>query len=212
MFLPHRDESDHPDQVNISEKLKQQAVPQTNHFNSYVIPEPEVIQSEGLLEEKREGFVGEVEIQVAPREMAPARGKSPASRIVEVEVLAPGSTPVSQLPSRAPSRAVSSPPVLRNGTPIKQNGMPGYQRGPTPSSQTPVRVQRRSALEKVENWVKVQKEERHGWVVTSVSYFYTGEIQIIIFFLLFVPCNDIAEVVRVVWCMLLWIQSQTHCS
>ncbi|KAI2653621.1 Pleckstrin homology domain-containing family A member 7 [Labeo rohita] len=151
MFLPHRDETD---QVNVSEKLKQQAVPQTNHINSYVIPEPEVIQSEVLLEEKREGFVGEVEIEVAPREMEQARGKSPASRIVEVEVLAPGSAPVSQVPSRAPSRAVSTPPVLRNGTPVEQNGMPGYQRGPTPSSQTPVQVQRRSTLEQVENWVK----------------------------------------------------------
>ncbi|XP_043120348.1 pleckstrin homology domain-containing family A member 7 isoform X9 [Puntigrus tetrazona] len=159
-----RNESDLPDPVNISEKLKQQAVPQTNHINSYVIPEPEVIQSEALLEEKQEGLVGEAEIQFAPREMEPARGKSPASRIVEVEVLAPGSTPASQAPSRAPSRAVSTPPVLRNGTPIEQNGMPGYQRGPTPSSQTPIQVQRRSALEKVENWVKVQKEERQGFV------------------------------------------------
>uniref|UniRef100_A0A8C2H7C2 Pleckstrin homology domain containing, family A member 7a n=1 Tax=Cyprinus carpio TaxID=7962 RepID=A0A8C2H7C2_CYPCA len=153
--------------MNVSEKLKQQAVPQNNHINSYVIPEPEVIQSDGLLEEKQERFVGEVEIEVAPREMEPARGKSPASRTVEVEVLAPGSTPASQVPSRAPSRAVSTPPVLRNGTPIEQNGMPGYQRGPTPSSQTPIRVQRRSALEKVENWVKVQKEERQGFVSTD---------------------------------------------
>ncbi|XP_067246655.1 pleckstrin homology domain-containing family A member 7 isoform X4 [Chanodichthys erythropterus] len=163
-----REESDHPDQVNVSEKLKQQAVPQTNHINSYVIPEPEVIQSDGLLEEKQEGFVGEVEIQVAQREIEQARGKSPASRIVEVEVLAPASKPASQVPSRAPSRAVSTPPVvMRNGTPIEQNGMPGYQRGPTPSSQTPIQVQRKSALEKVENWVKVQKEERQGFVSTD---------------------------------------------
>uniref|UniRef100_A0A9J8CV66 Pleckstrin homology domain containing, family A member 7a n=1 Tax=Cyprinus carpio carpio TaxID=630221 RepID=A0A9J8CV66_CYPCA len=117
--------------------------------------------------EKQEAFVGEVEIQVAPREMEQARGKSPASRIVEVEVLAPGSAPASQVPSRAPSRAVSTPPVLRNGTPVEQNGMPGYQRGPTPSSQTPVQVQRRSALEQVENWVKVHKEERQGFVSTD---------------------------------------------
>ncbi|XP_048023930.1 pleckstrin homology domain-containing family A member 7 isoform X9 [Megalobrama amblycephala] len=163
-----REELDHPDQVNVSEKLKQQAVPQTNHINSYVIPEPEVIQSDGLLEEKQEGFVGEVEIQVAQREIEQARGKSPASRIVEVEVLAPASKPASQVPSRAPSRAVSTPPVvMRNGTPIEQNGMPGYQRGPTPSSQTPIQVQRKSALEKVENWVKVQKEERQGFVSTD---------------------------------------------
>ncbi|XP_052387710.1 pleckstrin homology domain-containing family A member 7 isoform X9 [Carassius gibelio] len=162
-----RDESDHLEQVNVSEKHKQQAVPQTNHINSFVIPEPEVILSDELQEEKQEGFVGQVEIQVAPREMEQARGKSPVSRIVEAEVLAPGSAPASQVPSRAPSRSVSTPPVLRNGTPIEQNGMPGYQRGPTPPSQTPVRVQRRSALEKVENWVKVQKEERQGFVSTD---------------------------------------------
>ncbi|XP_051725877.1 pleckstrin homology domain-containing family A member 7 isoform X4 [Ctenopharyngodon idella] len=163
-----REESDHPDQVNISEKLKQQAVPQTNHINSYVIPEPEVIQSDGPLEEKQEGFVGEVEIQVAQREIEQARGKSPASRIVEVEVLAPASKPASHVPSRAPSRAVSTPPVvMRNGTSVEQNGIPGYQRGPTPSSQTPIQVQRKSALEKVENWVKVQKEERQGFVSTD---------------------------------------------
>ncbi|XP_077050593.1 pleckstrin homology domain-containing family A member 7 isoform X9 [Siphateles boraxobius] len=163
-----RDDLDHPDKVNISEKLQQQAVPQTNHINSYVIPEPEVIQSDGLLDEKQEGFVGEVEIQVAPREIEQARTKSPASRIVEVEVLAPGSKPAFQLPSRAPSRAVSTPPVvMRNGTPVEQNGMLGYQRGPTPSTQTPVQVQRKSALEQVENWVKVQKEERQGFVSTD---------------------------------------------
>lgn len=163
MFVPHRDECDHPGHVNASEKLKKQAVPQTNHINSYVIPEPEVIQSDGLLEDKREAFVGEVEIQVTPREMEQARGKSPGSRVVEVEVLAPGSTPPSRVPSRTPSRGVSTPPVVqRNGTPIEQNGMPGCQRGATPSAQTPVQVQRRSTLEQVENWVKVQKEERHG--------------------------------------------------
>lgn len=163
-----RDECDHPDHVNVSEKLKKQAVPQTNHINSYVIPKPEVIQSDGLPEDKREAFVGEVEIQVTPREMEQARGKSPASRVVEVEVLAPGSTPPSRVASRAPSRAVSTPPVVqRNGTPIEQNGMPGCQRGATPSAQTPVQVQRRSTLEQVENWVKVQKEERHGLVSTE---------------------------------------------
>ncbi|XP_067275110.1 pleckstrin homology domain-containing family A member 7 isoform X4 [Pseudorasbora parva] len=163
-----REDLDHPDQLNISDKFKQQAVPQTNHINSYVIPEPEVIQSDRLLEDKQEGFVGEVEIQVSSREIEQARSKSPASRIVEVEVLAPGSKPASQVPSRAPSRAVSTPPVvMRNGTPVEQNGMPGYQRGPTPSSQTPVQVQRKSTLEQVENWVKVQKEERQGFVSTD---------------------------------------------
>ncbi|KAK7160112.1 hypothetical protein R3I93_007922 [Phoxinus phoxinus] len=163
-----RDELVHPDKVNISEKLQQKAVPQTNHIDSYVIPELEVIQSDGLQDEKQEGFVGEVEIQVAPREIEQARSKSPASRIVEVEVLAPGSKPAFQVPSRAPSRAVSTPPVvMRNGTPVEQNGMLGYQRGPTPSSQTPMQVQRKSTLEQVESWVKVHKEERQGFVSTD---------------------------------------------
>ncbi|XP_052008092.1 pleckstrin homology domain-containing family A member 7-like isoform X2 [Xyrauchen texanus] len=161
-----REELDQPDQVDVCEKLTQQAVPQTNHINSYVIPEPEVIQSGVLLEEKPECFVGE--IQVTPREKELMRGKSPTSRTVEVEIVAPVSAPVSQVPSRAPSRAVSTPPnLLGNGAPLEQNGtgMVGYQRGATPSSQTP--VQRRSALEKVENWVKVQKEERRGFVSTD---------------------------------------------
>ncbi|XP_065139161.1 pleckstrin homology domain-containing family A member 7 isoform X7 [Paramisgurnus dabryanus] len=157
-----REVLDHPDRVG--EKLRQQAVPQTNHINSYVIPEPEVIQTDRPPERKPEGFVGEVESQVGPIEMEQVRGKSPVSRVVEVEIL----PPTSQVPSRAPSRAVSTPPVvMRNGTPFEQNGTAGYQRGPTPPSQTPVKVQRRSALEKVENWVQVQKDERRGLVVTD---------------------------------------------
>ncbi|KAI7802731.1 Pleckstrin homology domain-containing family A member 7 [Triplophysa rosa] len=159
-----REVLDHPDQADVSAKLGQKAVPQTNHINSYVIPEPEVIQSDGLPEVKPDTFVGEVESQVAPREMEQLRARSPASKVVAVEVLGPGS----QVPSRAPSRAVSTPPViLRNGTPLEQNGTGGYQRGPTPSSQTPVKVQRKSTLEQVENWVKVQKDERRGLVVTD---------------------------------------------
>ncbi|XP_073709646.1 pleckstrin homology domain-containing family A member 7 isoform X3 [Misgurnus anguillicaudatus] len=157
-----REVLDHPDRVG--EKLRQQAVPQTNHINSYVIPEPEIIQNDRPPERKPEAFVGEVESQVGPREMEQVRGKSPVSRVVEVEIL----PPTSQVPSRAPSRAVSTPPVvMRNGTPFEQNGTAGYQRGPTPPSQTPVKVQRRSALEKVENWVQVQKDERRGLVVTD---------------------------------------------
>ncbi|TRY58290.1 hypothetical protein DNTS_031056 [Danionella cerebrum] len=161
--LKRDSEPGHPNQVKVPEKLKQQAVPQTNHINSYMIPQAEVIESDRLLEEKLEGSVGEVDIKVSPREMEQVRSKSPASRAVEVEVLAPGSTPPSQVPSRAPSRAVSTPPVHRSSTPVEQNGMAGLQRRPTPS-QTPVQVQRKSALDQVEDWVKVQKEERKGFV------------------------------------------------
>ncbi|XP_056622044.1 pleckstrin homology domain-containing family A member 7 isoform X4 [Triplophysa dalaica] len=154
-----REALDHTDQTDVSAKLGQRAVPQTNHINSYVIPEPEVIQSDVLPEVKPDTFVGEVESQVGPREMEQLRSKSPASKVGEVE---------SQIPSRAPSRAVSTTPViLRNGTPLERNGTGGYQRGPTPSSQSPVKVQRNCTLEKVENWVKVQKDERRGGVFTD---------------------------------------------
>ncbi|XP_029909289.1 pleckstrin homology domain-containing family A member 7-like isoform X2 [Myripristis murdjan] len=84
------------------------------------------------------------------------------------------SAPVSRVPSRAPSRAASTLPTsgcTRNGlvsTPspiLEPNGIGAgtYQRTPTrPSADTHRQVQRRSALEQVEHWVKVQKAEHKG--------------------------------------------------
>uniref|UniRef100_UPI003AAA513C pleckstrin homology domain-containing family A member 7-like n=1 Tax=Centroberyx gerrardi TaxID=166262 RepID=UPI003AAA513C len=82
------------------------------------------------------------------------------------------SAPVSRVPSRAPSRAASTLPpgaCTRNGlvsTPspiLEPNGIGAgtYQRAP-PTETTHRQVQRRSALEQVEHWVKVQKAEHKG--------------------------------------------------
>ncbi|KAL7402910.1 hypothetical protein ABVT39_021653 [Epinephelus coioides] len=84
------------------------------------------------------------------------------------------SAPVSRVPSRAPSRAASTLPssiCTRNGlmsTPspiLEPNGIAAgtYQRAPAPPpADTHKQVHRRSALEQVEQWVKVQKTEHKG--------------------------------------------------
>uniref|UniRef100_A0A668TLC3 PH domain-containing protein n=1 Tax=Oreochromis aureus TaxID=47969 RepID=A0A668TLC3_OREAU len=84
------------------------------------------------------------------------------------------SAPVSRVPSRAPSRAASTLPssiCTRNGlvsTPspiLEPNGIAAgtYQRAPEPpANNTQKHVQRRSTLEQVEQWVKVQKAEYKG--------------------------------------------------
>ncbi|XP_076588688.1 pleckstrin homology domain-containing family A member 7-like isoform X10 [Chaetodon auriga] len=84
------------------------------------------------------------------------------------------SAPVSRVPSRAPSRAASTLPssiCTRNGlvsTPspiLEPNGIAAgtYQRAPAPPpADTHKQVQRRSALEQVEQWVQVQKAEHKG--------------------------------------------------
>ncbi|XP_069385148.1 pleckstrin homology domain-containing family A member 7 isoform X6 [Paralichthys olivaceus] len=84
------------------------------------------------------------------------------------------SAPVSRVPSRAPSRAASTLPssiCTRNGlvqTPspiLEPNGIAAgtYQRAPSvPPADTHQQVQRRSTLEQVEQWVKVQKAEQKG--------------------------------------------------
>ncbi|XP_054865061.1 pleckstrin homology domain-containing family A member 7-like isoform X6 [Amphiprion ocellaris] len=84
------------------------------------------------------------------------------------------SAPVSRVPSRAPSRAASTLPssvCTRNGlvsTPspiLEPNGIAAgtYQRAPEPPAADPQKqVHRRSVLEQVEQWVKVQKAEHKG--------------------------------------------------
>ncbi|XP_069018038.1 pleckstrin homology domain-containing family A member 7 isoform X2 [Embiotoca jacksoni] len=84
------------------------------------------------------------------------------------------SAPVSRVPSRAPSRAASTLPssvCTRNGlvsTPspiLEPNGIAAgtYQRAPEPpATETYKQVHRKSALEQVEQWVKVQKAEHKG--------------------------------------------------
>ncbi|XP_078112696.1 pleckstrin homology domain-containing family A member 7-like isoform X2 [Sander vitreus] len=84
------------------------------------------------------------------------------------------SAPVSRVTSRAPSRAASTLPssvCTRNGlvsTPspiLEPNGIAAgtYQRAPAlPPADTHKLVRRRSALEQVEQWVKVQKADHKG--------------------------------------------------
>ncbi|XP_039882351.1 pleckstrin homology domain-containing family A member 7-like isoform X4 [Simochromis diagramma] len=84
------------------------------------------------------------------------------------------SAPVSRVPSRAPSRAASTLPssiCTRNGlvsTPspiLEPNGIAAgtYQKAPEPpANNTQKHAQRRSTLEQVEQWVKVQKAEYKG--------------------------------------------------
>uniref|UniRef100_A0A3P9I854 Pleckstrin homology domain containing, family A member 7a n=1 Tax=Oryzias latipes TaxID=8090 RepID=A0A3P9I854_ORYLA len=84
------------------------------------------------------------------------------------------SAPVSRVPSRAPSRATSTLPssvCTRNGlisTPspiLEPNGIAAgtYQRAPDPPANNwPKQEQRRSTLEEVEHWIKVQKAAHRG--------------------------------------------------
>uniref|UniRef100_A0AAR2KKC1 Pleckstrin homology domain containing A7 n=1 Tax=Pygocentrus nattereri TaxID=42514 RepID=A0AAR2KKC1_PYGNA len=94
-------------------------------------------------------------------EMEQVRGKSPGVRTLEVELSAPEVAVTSHAPSCIPSRAASTLPAsFRSGVTVEQNGLVEYQRGPTPHSDTPTHTQgRKSTLEQVENWVKVQKGE-----------------------------------------------------
>ncbi|XP_070964645.1 pleckstrin homology domain-containing family A member 7-like isoform X4 [Oncorhynchus clarkii lewisi] len=110
---------------------------------------------------------GSVEIEM---DAVPPNSLPPLPSLTPDSASAPTSAPPSRVPSRAPSRgAFTLPPgaCLRNGTPTPEpNGMGTgtYQRATlTPQVVDSQRqVQRRSALEQVEHWVKVQKAEHKG--------------------------------------------------
>ncbi|XP_031657523.1 pleckstrin homology domain-containing family A member 7 isoform X12 [Oncorhynchus kisutch] len=110
---------------------------------------------------------GSVEIEM---DAVPPNSLPPLPSLTPDSASAPTSAPPSRAPSRAPSRgAFTLPPgaCLRNGTPTPEpNGMGTgtYQRSTlTPQVvDTQRQVQRRSALEQVEHWVKVQKAEHKG--------------------------------------------------
>nr|XP_046220113.1 pleckstrin homology domain-containing family A member 7-like [Oncorhynchus gorbuscha] len=110
---------------------------------------------------------GSVEIEM---DAVPPNSLPPLPSLTPDSTSAPTSAPPSRVPSRAPSRgAFTLPPgaCLRNGTPTPEpNGMGTgtYQRATlTPQVvDTQRQVQRRSALEQVEHWVKVQKAEHKG--------------------------------------------------
>ncbi|KAK6318538.1 hypothetical protein J4Q44_G00118290 [Coregonus suidteri] len=110
---------------------------------------------------------GSVEIQM---DAVPPSSLPPIPTLPPDSASAPTSAPTSRAPSRAPSRgAYTLPPgaCLRNGTPIPEpNGMGTgtYQRATLPPQvvDTHRQVQRRSTLEQVEHWVKVQRAEHKG--------------------------------------------------
>ncbi|XP_029009353.1 pleckstrin homology domain-containing family A member 7-like isoform X3 [Betta splendens] len=170
----------------------QQAVPQTNHVNHHRtktqasdcgVPAPMI--HEVLLEpvhrdadelcsfhkDSPASAVGSPGLEMDTHTSLPSN-PAPITLLQSHRVSA--SAPVSRVPSRAPSRAASTLPssvCTRNGlvqTPspiLEPNGIAAgtYQRVPAqPAADSSKRVQRRSALEQVEQWVKVQKAELKG--------------------------------------------------
>ncbi|XP_029992862.1 LOW QUALITY PROTEIN: pleckstrin homology domain-containing family A member 7-like [Sphaeramia orbicularis] len=164
--------------------LHQHAVPQTNHVNHHPTQMPDsasnAIVHEVLLEpihrdadegsSLRKGSPAAVgALEMDTHASLPANPTSSASLPPSDHTSV--SAPVSRVPSRAPSRAASTLPssvCTRNGlvsTPspiLEPNGIAAgtYQRAPPPDISG--QMQRRSALEQVEQWVKVQKAENRG--------------------------------------------------
>ncbi|XP_071261545.1 pleckstrin homology domain-containing family A member 7-like isoform X12 [Salvelinus alpinus] len=166
---------------------ERQAVPQTNHVNNYTETAPHLHSDRVVLQpadihretEQHCSFWndtpnpiasqivlggGNVEIEmdaVPPSSLSPLPPYSASSTT---------SAPPSSAQMRAPSYTASTLPpgaCLRNGTPtLEPNGMGTgtYQRATLPPQvvDTHRQVQRRSALEQVEHWVKVQRVEHQG--------------------------------------------------
>ncbi|XP_047188995.1 pleckstrin homology domain-containing family A member 7 isoform X9 [Scophthalmus maximus] len=178
------------DKLEMISVLQQQAVPQTNHVNHRKTKTSDSdatrpIVHEVLLEpihrdaEERCSFhkdspaatMGSTGLEMDTHTSLPS---NPTPSAVSHSDLGSASAPVSRVPSRAPSRAASTLPssvCTRNGlvqTPspiLEPNGIAAgtYQRAPAPPpADTHKQVHRRSALEQVEHWVKVQKAEQKG--------------------------------------------------
>uniref|UniRef100_A0A8D3BBQ3 Pleckstrin homology domain containing, family A member 7a n=1 Tax=Scophthalmus maximus TaxID=52904 RepID=A0A8D3BBQ3_SCOMX len=175
------------DKLEMISVLQQQAVPQTNHVNHRKTKTSDSdatrpIVHEVLLEpihrdaEERCSFhkdspaatMGSTGLEMDTHTSLPS---NPTPSAVSHSDLGSASAPVSRVPSRAPSRAASTLPssvCTRNGlvqTPspiLEPNGIAAgtYQRAPAPPpADTHKQVHRRSALEQVEHWVKVQKAD-----------------------------------------------------
>uniref|UniRef100_A0A3B4FXD9 Pleckstrin homology domain-containing family A member 7-like n=1 Tax=Pundamilia nyererei TaxID=303518 RepID=A0A3B4FXD9_9CICH len=153
--------------IRPADKLSQQAVPQTNHVSHH--------KTKTFDSETTRQMIHEVLLEPIHRdaeERCSFHKDSPATIMLDPPI---GSTaPVSRVPSRAPSRAASTLPssiCTRNGlvsTPspiLEPNGIAAgtYQRAPEPpANNTQKHAQRRSTLDQVEQWVKVQKAEYKG--------------------------------------------------
>uniref|UniRef100_A0A8C8CQ94 Pleckstrin homology domain containing, family A member 7b n=1 Tax=Oncorhynchus tshawytscha TaxID=74940 RepID=A0A8C8CQ94_ONCTS len=155
------------DRINVL--TRRQAVPQTNHVNNYTetAPHPPVdlhLHSDGVV-------LQPADIHRETEQHCSFWNDTPNPIASEI-VLASSTTsaPSSRAQMRAPSYTTSTLPpgaCLRNGTPtLEPNGMGTgtYQRATLPPQvmDTHRQVQRRSALEQVEHWVKVQRVEHKG--------------------------------------------------
>ncbi|XP_034005041.1 pleckstrin homology domain-containing family A member 7 isoform X2 [Trematomus bernacchii] len=173
------------DKLETFDMLQQQAVPQTNHVTLHQDPDRPVVH-EVLLEpihrasEERcslhkyspasttlEHPIGSTALEMDTHTSLPS---NPAPSALPQLDHVSASAPVSRVPSRAPSRAASTLPssiCTRNGlvsTPspiLEPNGIAAgtYQRAPADSHRL---LHRRSTLEQVEQWVKVQKADHKG--------------------------------------------------
>nr|XP_043891275.1 pleckstrin homology domain-containing family A member 7-like isoform X6 [Solea senegalensis] len=181
--------SDNLDKLHI---LQQQAVPQTNHVNHHKTKTSDSDITRPIVHEVLlEPIHRDAEDHCSFRKDSPATTVLEHTTALEMDTHTSlpsnptpsalsqsdhmsASAPVSRVPSRAPSRAASTLPSsvgTRNGlveTPsphLEPNGIATgtYQRTPPLSTaDTHKQVHRRSTLEQVEQWVKVQKAEHKG--------------------------------------------------
>lgn len=170
--------------------LQQQAVPQVNHVNHHRSPDSDPMRPivhEVLLEpihreaDERcschkdspattvlEHPTGSTALEMDTHTSLPS---NPAPSALPQFDHVSASAPVSRAPSRSASTLPSSG-CTRNGlvsTPspiLEPNGIAAgtYQRAPAETPPANKQVHRRSTLEQVEQWVKVQKAEHKGWV------------------------------------------------
>ncbi|XP_061630048.1 pleckstrin homology domain-containing family A member 7 isoform X4 [Phyllopteryx taeniolatus] len=162
------------DQSDHFPMMRHQTVTHTNHIN-HKAPEPQrptvhevLLEPIHLNQGDRCSFHKDspVAVEMDTHASLPA---NPTAAALPPPGQASSSAPVSRVPSRAPSRSASTLPSgvgARNGlveTPspiLEPNGIAAgtYQRAP----EAPQEMRRRSTLEQVEQWVKVQKAEHQG--------------------------------------------------
>ncbi|XP_061534296.1 pleckstrin homology domain-containing family A member 7 isoform X4 [Phycodurus eques] len=162
------------DQSDHFPMMRHQTVTHTNHIN-HKAPEPQrptvhevLLEPIHLNQDDRCSFHKDspVAVEMDTHASLPA---NPTAAALLPPGQASSSAPVSRVPSRAPSRSASTLPSgvgARNGlaeTPspiLEPNGIAAgtYQRAP----EAPQEMRRRSTLEQVEQWVKVQKAEHKG--------------------------------------------------
>ncbi|XP_066557016.1 pleckstrin homology domain-containing family A member 7 isoform X5 [Amia ocellicauda] len=147
-----------------AEKAEKQAVPQTNHINSYKsVPQPEVLHRLERAGDDTFGFEKREEIRKEREDeerygfrkdtlegKAKAKSKSPAPA-GEGDILSPEATSSSRTHTAQRNGLVPTP------VPVEQNGNTAYKRGFVPRTDTEKHVQRKTNLAQVEHWVKLQK-------------------------------------------------------